>query len=62
MDMKQFVPSPTAPSDKTRVCTQAMNFRALLPLDYSERARRWKWNGTILVSNKSKKDTSKFDN
>lgn len=60
--MKYFVPSPTAPSDRARVCTQVMNFRVLLPLDYSDRLKRWKWNRTILVSNKSKEDASKFGN
>ena len=33
-EMKQFVPHPTTPSDKSRVRTEAVSLRVLLPLDY----------------------------
>lgn len=26
MEMKQFVPSPTAPNERARVCTEVVNF------------------------------------
>lgn len=32
--MKQLVPNPTTPSDRTRIHTKVVNFRVLLPLDY----------------------------
>lgn len=31
-EMKHFVPTPTAPSDRARVCTHVVNFRVLLLL------------------------------
>lgn len=32
--MKQLVPNPTTPTDRTRIRTKVVNFRVLLPLDY----------------------------
>ena len=34
MEMKQFVPHPTTPSDRSRVRTEAVSLRVLLSLDY----------------------------